>query len=105
MQITPEIVAGLGNDKIAQTLLMTAELINEFRKAGAPLSEVGPMCLMEAAERLKKLPATADKITLAYNKDLLEDLTKRIYEAVTPESVALGAEGLRKKLIAVMAAN
>lgn len=104
MSITHEqakfIVTQVSNQTLAKTMEMTAGFVEELEKAADIPSHAASIGCREAARRLMA-------ITQAQPADskLLEDLTRRIYEAVTPETVELGAEKLRQKLVAVIAAN
>lgn len=92
----------VSNSAIAKAMRNTAELLDKIEKElGGVESPLGSIICLEAARRLDLIEKPAD----ASQGKLLEDLTKRIYELITPENVALGVEGLKRKLIEVVAAN
>ena len=94
-----KLTSKVSNETLAESMEMTAKILADISEGRDGLG-LWPIVCTEAAKRLRAAKAVDN-----FDAKLLEDLTRRIYEAVTPETVALGAEKLRQKLVSVIAAN
>ena len=94
-----ELTSKVSNHAIAQAMLKTAGLLAEIEKGAGITEPVGSITCIEAARRLESMNSD-----IAVMKQV-EDLSRRIFEVITPENVQLGHSWLKKKLTEVIAAN
>lgn len=91
----------VSNGALAQAIAKIASLLSSLEKQGGITEPVVSVICLEAARRLV-MTTNSSQIE---SMKLVEDLSRRIYETITPENIALGHTWLKRKITEVIAAN